>query len=187
MRDGWERIIAMRTAVDVRIGRARYAPHGCTKNGSDPTRPDQSMDTILQPLIETPLNALLLAPIAYFTFTIAFPSTSRTSTTKPPTDWRDGYSWRPASHPRTILWKKYTPKTLQPFNGKDDPRILLAIDRKVFDVTAGGSFYGPGMPVSLTRVSGLELLTLVFLRYDRWPIRKFRWSGRFPGYGQAVL
>jgi membrane-associated progesterone receptor component len=50
----------------------------------------------------------------------------------------------PKSHPPTVLFKVYTPKTLEPFNGKDkDGRILLAIDGIVFDVTAGRNFYGP--------------------------------------------
>ena len=49
----------------------------------------------------------------------------------------------PKSHPPTLLYRVYTPRTLEPFNGKDDGRILLAIDGIVFDVTAGRSFYGP--------------------------------------------
>lgn len=49
----------------------------------------------------------------------------------------------PKSHPPTLLYKTYTPKTLEPFHGKDGGRILLAIDGIVFDVTAGSSFYGP--------------------------------------------
>lgn len=100
------------------------------------------MSSFAQPLIETPLNALLLAPIAYYAYSIAFPNVKPPATI--PTDWRGGYSWKPASHPKTVLYKKYTPKTLQPFNGVDSPRLLLAINGKVFDVTAGGSFYGPG-------------------------------------------
>ncbi|KAG9004959.1 hypothetical protein FRB94_001928 [Tulasnella sp. JGI-2019a] len=94
--------------------------------------------------MDTPVNALLLLPIAYLTFSILFPDVETPK--KPATAWRGGYSWRPQSHPQTLLFLKYTPKTLQPWNGKDKPRILLAIDRKVFDVTAGGSFYGPGGP-----------------------------------------
>ncbi|KAG8967463.1 hypothetical protein FRC05_002058 [Tulasnella sp. 425] len=102
------------------------------------------MSSFAQPLIETPLNALLLVPIAYYAYSIAFPNVKPAATI--PTDWRGGYSWKPASHPKTVLYKRYTPKTLQPFNGVDSPRILLAINGKVFDVTAGGSFYGPGGP-----------------------------------------
>lgn len=50
----------------------------------------------------------------------------------------------PKSHPPTVLFKVYTPKTLEPFSGNDkDGRILLAINRIVFDVTSGRNFYGP--------------------------------------------
>jgi len=50
----------------------------------------------------------------------------------------------PKSHPPTVLYKIYTPKTLEPFNGRDGGRILLAINGIVFDVTSGRNFYGPG-------------------------------------------
>jgi membrane-associated progesterone receptor component len=96
---------------------------------------------ILQPFLDTPANILLLAPIAYYIYSIAFPSTF----SKPGiTEWREGYSWRPAQHPPTILYKRYSPKTLAPFDGKDGGRILLAIKGTVFDVSAGRGFYGPG-------------------------------------------
>ena len=58
----------------------------------------------------------------------------------------------PATHPPTVLFKEYTPRTLAKFDGRQDGsgdggggRILLAIDRVVFDVTAGRNFYGPRM------------------------------------------
>jgi cytochrome b involved in lipid metabolism len=40
--------------------------------------------------------------------------------------------------------KDYTPQELSRFNGKDEPYILIAIRRKVFDVTSGRDYYGPG-------------------------------------------
>lgn len=40
----------------------------------------------------------------------------------------------------------FVPSTLQKFNGKDDPKVYLAVKGKVFDVTAGKGFYGPGGP-----------------------------------------
>lgn len=49
----------------------------------------------------------------------------------------------PKAHPPTVLYRIYTPKTLEPFSGKDGGRILLAINGIVFDVTAGRNFYGP--------------------------------------------
>jgi membrane-associated progesterone receptor component len=58
---------------------------------------------------------------------------------------------RPAAVPKLVapeplVFKTFTPRTLKPFNGTDDPRVLLAVQGKVFDVTAGKSFYGPGGP-----------------------------------------
>lgn len=96
-----------------------------------------------------PVNTLLLLVIIYYGQKIVFPSTSQSSDI--PNDFRKGYSWMPKSHPPTLLFKTYTPKTLVPFDGKDGGRILLAIKGKVFDVTAGRSFYGPGQCELLTK------------------------------------
>jgi membrane-associated progesterone receptor component len=49
----------------------------------------------------------------------------------------------PMTHPPTVLFKTLTPQMLEPFNGKDGGRILLAINGIVFDVTAGRNYYGP--------------------------------------------
>lgn len=94
-----------------------------------------------------PINTVLLLAIAYYVQRIVFPSTSLPS--EPPSDYKQNYSWMPKSHPLTVLFKTYTPKTLSPFDGNNGQRILLAINRKVFDVTAGRNFYGPGMSHSL--------------------------------------
>ena len=52
-----------------------------------------------------------------------------------------------------VEWTKYTPRTLAVHDGtgpREDngkpSRILLCINRKVFDVTKGSNFYGPGGP-----------------------------------------
>lgn len=37
------------------------------------------------------------------------------------------------SHPPTVLFQVYTPKTLAPFDGHDGGRILLSINKFVFD------------------------------------------------------
>jgi membrane-associated progesterone receptor component len=89
----------------------------------------------------SPINTALLLYILYSIQRIVFPSTKTPS--KLPGDFKGGYSWIPESHPPTLLYKTYTPKTLDPFHGKNGGRILLAIDGIVFDVTAGRSFYGP--------------------------------------------
>ncbi|KAG6871625.1 hypothetical protein C0995_002285 [Termitomyces sp. Mi166 len=89
----------------------------------------------------TPINTALFAYILYSVQHIVFPTISRPKTI--PHEFKSGYSWMPKSHPPTVLFKTYSPKTLEPFNGKDGDRILLAINGIVFDVTAGRNFYGP--------------------------------------------
>ena len=43
--------------------------------------------------------------------------------------------------------RDFTVAELKHFNGVKDPRILLAVNGKVFDVTSGKQNYGPGMSV----------------------------------------
>ncbi|KAF8530047.1 cytochrome b5-like heme/steroid binding domain-containing protein [Hysterangium stoloniferum] len=94
--------------------------------------------------LSTPINTALLLLTLYYAQTIIFPSTSRPrSAAEVPKSYEKGYSWMPANHPPTVLFQTYTPRTLEPFNGKDGGRILLAIDGIVFDVTTGRGFYGP--------------------------------------------
>jgi len=93
------------------------------------------------PKKNTPVNSALLIYILYSVQRIVFPSTSTPKTI--PTEFKHGYSWMPKEHPPTVLFKTYTPKTLEPFDGKSGGRILLAINGIVFDVTAGRNFYGP--------------------------------------------
>ncbi len=52
-----------------------------------------------------------------------------------------------------ILFRTFTPHTLLPFNGRissENPNsaVYLAVRGKVFDVTLGKQFYGPGGPYS---------------------------------------
>ncbi|EIN04565.1 cytochrome b5 [Punctularia strigosozonata HHB-11173 SS5] len=88
-----------------------------------------------------PVNTALLLYILYSVQKILLPSTSKPS--KVPNEFRQGYSWLPKTHPPTVVYQIYTPKTLAPFNGENGGRILLAIQGTVFDVTAGRNFYGP--------------------------------------------
>jgi membrane-associated progesterone receptor component len=96
--------------------------------------------------LSTPLNTALLLYILYSVHRVVLPSASApSSSTPPPHEFRHAYSWMPAAHPPTVLFRLYTPTTLARFDGRDGGRILLAISGIVFDVTAGRSFYGPGM------------------------------------------
>ncbi|KAF7361319.1 Damage response protein 1 [Mycena sanguinolenta] len=89
----------------------------------------------------TPVNTALFVFILYSVQRIVFPRVSKPATI--PREFKAGYSWMPKSHPPTVLFKTFTPKTLEPFSGRDGGRILLAINGIVFDVTAGRNFYGP--------------------------------------------
>lgn len=89
-----------------------------------------------------PVNTALLLANIYFAQGIIFPKVSPPSAT--PTDYKQSYSWMPQSHPPTVIFETFTPKTLTKYDGKDGGRVLLAIKGMVFDVTAGKSFYGPG-------------------------------------------
>src|ERR1700761_4621875 len=93
-----------------------------------------------------PVNTALGVLIIYYVQSIIFPSVKVPE--KVPTEYNDSYTWLPANHPPTVLYKIFTPKTLEPFSGKDGGRILLSIKGTVFDVTAGRSFYGPGHNVA---------------------------------------
>ena len=120
--------------------------------------------TKLQRLAESiytnPLNLLLLLALLYILIPLIRPSSPTSSRWTPtPAEARshlsapsDRYTYLPSQHPDTVEWTKYIPRTLAVFDGtgnssdSDGSRILLAINRKVFDVTKGKTFYGPGGP-----------------------------------------
>ena len=48
--------------------------------------------------------------------------------------------------PAPIVFRTFTPPELKPYNGEKDMRVDLAVRGKVFDVSPGRNFYGPGGP-----------------------------------------
>jgi len=48
--------------------------------------------------------------------------------------------------PPPTVFRTFTPPDLQPFNGADRPEVYLAVRGRVFDVSSGRNFYGPGGP-----------------------------------------
>lgn len=48
--------------------------------------------------------------------------------------------------PPATVFRVFNPRTLIPFNGEGDKPIYFAVRGRVFDVTAGRNFYGPGGP-----------------------------------------
>jgi membrane-associated progesterone receptor component len=51
----------------------------------------------------------------------------------------------PTPSPATVF-KTFTPPTLLPFNGTNNMPVYLAVRGRIFDVTSGRNFYGPGGP-----------------------------------------
>ncbi|KAL1838950.1 hypothetical protein VTJ49DRAFT_2044 [Mycothermus thermophilus] len=81
----------------------------------------------------TPLNALLLTALLYATYTFLF--------RKPPPP-------QIPSEPPATVFRTFTPRTLLPYNGENNMPVYLAVRGRVFDVTRGRNFYGPGGPYS---------------------------------------
>lgn len=51
----------------------------------------------------------------------------------------------PVAPPPTVF-KVFTPPQLEPYNGTNGQPVYLAVRGRVFDVTPGRNFYGPGGP-----------------------------------------
>jgi membrane-associated progesterone receptor component len=48
--------------------------------------------------------------------------------------------------PPAIVFRTFTPRTLLPYNGENGGPVYLAVRGRVFDVSRGRNFYGPGGP-----------------------------------------
>ncbi len=78
----------------------------------------------------TPLNVVLVLALLYTAYATLRPS-------PPPA--------LPKEQP-AVVFKTYTPRTLLPFNGEGGRAVFLAVRGRVFDVSPGRNFYGPGGP-----------------------------------------
>lgn len=118
-----------------------------------------SLQKLVESIVTNPLNIVLLLALLYVVVPLVRPSSPTSSRWTPSIGEArshlsapsDRYTYLPPNHPDTVEWTRYTPRTLAVFDGtgttdQDGSRILLAINSKVFDVTKGKNFYGPGGP-----------------------------------------
>ncbi|KAL4958278.1 cytochrome b5-like heme/steroid binding domain-containing protein [Aspergillus filifer] len=80
--------------------------------------------------IATPINLILFSAFAYLVYLQFRPR-------------------QPAVLPKAspaVVFRTFTPKTLLPFNGENNQPVYLAVRGRVFDVSPGRNFYGPGGP-----------------------------------------
>lgn len=80
--------------------------------------------------IATPLNLVLLSLFLYIIYRSFRPAPAAKLPPPPP----------------AIVFKTFTPPALRPFDGNNGQPVYLAVRGKVFDVSAGRNFYGPGGP-----------------------------------------
>ncbi|KIW08263.1 hypothetical protein, variant [Verruconis gallopava] len=78
----------------------------------------------------TPINLVLLSLFGFIVYLRMRPSAPATLPKPPP----------------PIVFRTFTPPTLLPYNGENGAPVFLAVRGKVFDVTPGRNFYGPGGP-----------------------------------------
>lgn len=114
--------------------------------------------------VKNPLNIALVVIFLYLLTPVVQAMLPEDPNKPIPTSHLEGYSWMPSKHADTVLWKEYTPRSLRPFDGTNPDHsvpILFAIQGKVYDVSSGRSFYGPGGPYGESE--DLETRTYIWL------------------------
>ncbi|KAI9738064.1 MAG: hypothetical protein M1818_005492 [Claussenomyces sp. TS43310] len=101
-----------------------YVEHRMEKEAAQPA-PEPEVATVM-----TPINLILVALFILIAY----------------------YQLRPKSNvalpkqPPAIVFRTFTPHELLPNHGRNGAPVYLAVRGKVFDVTPGRQFYGPGGP-----------------------------------------
>lgn len=95
------------------------------------TSPDADTAVSYRASIATPVNFILLSLFLVLMYLRLRPN--KTATVLP-------------AAPAPTVFKVFTPPQLLPYNGTKNMPVYLAVRGKIFDVTAGRNFYGPGGP-----------------------------------------
>jgi membrane-associated progesterone receptor component len=80
--------------------------------------------------IATPINFILLSLFVLILYTQLKPKPKVALPSPPP----------------PVVFRTFTPPTLLPYNGTNNMPVYLAVRGRVFDVSSGRNFYGPGGP-----------------------------------------
>ncbi|KAI1083006.1 cytochrome b5 [Whalleya microplaca] len=89
---------------------------------------EAAKDPSLYTGLVTPLNIILAVITLYTTYLLYKPSPPAALPREPP----------------SIVFKTFTPRELLPYNGANNAPVYLAVRGRVFDVSSGRNFYGPG-------------------------------------------
>ncbi|KAF2761425.1 cytochrome b5 [Pseudovirgaria hyperparasitica] len=93
------------------------------------TLPPGTTDTTSTTLL-TPINIILISILLYLVYLRLRPQAPQTL----------------PKAPAPTVFRTFTPPTLLPYNGLNGKPIYFAVRGRVFDVSTGASFYGPGGP-----------------------------------------
>nr|XP_056715554.1 membrane-associated progesterone receptor component 1 [Euleptes europaea] len=100
---------------------------------------EASSPGLLTEIVSSPLNLSLLGLCLFLLYQIVRGDRPRAQP--------DGEEEPPP--PPKLQRRDFTPAQLRPYDGVQDPRILMAINGKVFDVSRGRKFYGPDGPYGI--------------------------------------
>ncbi|KAJ7310470.1 hypothetical protein JRQ81_007390 [Phrynocephalus forsythii] len=101
---------------------------------------EESSPGLLLEIVSSPLNLSLLGLCLFLLYQIVRGDRPRAQ--------GDGQDDEPPPLPK-LKRRDFTLAELRPFDGTQNPRILMAVNGKVFDVTRGRKFYGPEGPYGI--------------------------------------
>jgi len=109
---------------------------------TEPSEDQSTLQWFLDELTGSPVNIILLLIILFLIYKLL----------KPESDFSPSVEVEPPLPP--MKKRDFTPRQLKVFDGNKsdenpDSRVLVAVLGKVYDVTKGKSFYGPGGPYSV--------------------------------------